>query len=315
VRRRRALTLVGAAVAPLLLVLAACSSASSGGAASAGATPTVSGAFGTKPTITLPSGAAPSTLQTTVVSQGSGAKVVKGDLLIANYSGELWRNGTVFDTSFGKQPASFAIGTGQVIPGWDKSLVGQTAGSRMLLVIPPADGYGSSGQSAAGIKGDDTLVFVVDIIASVNPKASASGTPGAALPPTLPAVSTASGQPTVTVPKTAAPSGLVIKTVVQGTGQALAKNDLAILQYTGMLWRTGKTFDSSWQRGVPIGITVAGGQAIKGFDLALPGIKVGSRVLLIIPPADGYGAAGNTQAGINGTDVMVFVVDVVGTYH
>ena len=52
----------------------------------------------------------------------------------------------------------------QVIPGWDKGLVGQTVGSRVMLVIPPSDGYGSAGQSDAGIKGTDTLVFVVDIV-------------------------------------------------------------------------------------------------------------------------------------------------------
>jgi peptidylprolyl isomerase len=55
---------------------------------------------------------------------------------------------------------------GQVIPGWDKGLVGQTVGSRVLLVIPPADGYGSAGSPQANIKGTDTLVFVVDILAA-----------------------------------------------------------------------------------------------------------------------------------------------------
>ncbi len=314
--RRRLVALVGAAVVLTLLVLSACSGGSSGGGSgNAAALPTVTGAFGASPTVKLPSGTPPTTLQTVVLSKGTGAKVVKGDLLVANYSGELWRTGKVFDASFGKQPAAFPIGTGQVIPGWDKALVGQTVGSRMLLVIPPADGYGSAGQSDAGITGTDTLVFVVDLIASVPGNASATGTPAAPLPATLPQVSTNTGKPTVTIPKTAAPSGLVVKTVIQGTGQPLAKNDLAILQYVGVLWRTGKEFDSSWSRGTPIGLTIGAGEAIKAFDTALPGVKVGSRVLIVVPPADGYGSAGNTQAGIKGTDVMVFVVDVVGTYH
>ena len=59
-----------------------------------------------------------------------------------------------------------------MIPGWDKGLVGQTVGSRVLLVIPPSDAYGSAGQSQAGIKGTDTLVFVVDIISAVTPGAA-----------------------------------------------------------------------------------------------------------------------------------------------
>ena len=62
-------------------------------------------------------------------------------------------------------PVEFPIGAGQVIKGWDNGLLGQKVGSRVLLVIPPADGYGDAGQGET-IKGDDTLVFVVDILAA-----------------------------------------------------------------------------------------------------------------------------------------------------
>jgi peptidylprolyl isomerase len=51
-----------------------------------------------------------------------------------------------------------------VIPGWDKGLEGHTVGSRVMLSIPPADGYGSAGNTEAKINGSDYLVFVVDII-------------------------------------------------------------------------------------------------------------------------------------------------------
>ena len=57
---------------------------------------------------------------------------------------------------------------GAVVFGSDQGLVGQTVGSRVLLVVPPKDAYGSAGQSQAGIKGTDTLVFVVDIISAVS---------------------------------------------------------------------------------------------------------------------------------------------------
>ena len=56
------------------------------------------------------------------------------------------------------------IGVGQLVPGFDKGIVGQPVGSRVLLVLPPAEGYGKQGQAQAGIKGTDTLVFVVDIL-------------------------------------------------------------------------------------------------------------------------------------------------------
>jgi len=60
----------------------------------------------------------------------------------------------------------FVIGKGQVITGWDKALVGQKVGSRVLVVVPPSEGYGKDGNQQAGIKGTDTLVFVVDILAA-----------------------------------------------------------------------------------------------------------------------------------------------------
>ena len=59
----------------------------------------------------------------------------------------------------------FPLGQGQVIKGWDSGLAGQKVGSRVLLVIPPAEGYGTAG-SPPKIAGTDTLVFVVDILAA-----------------------------------------------------------------------------------------------------------------------------------------------------
>ena len=100
-----------------------------------------------------------------------------------------------------------------------------------------------------------------------------------------------------------------------GPGTAVAKGDLLVVQYVGKLWRTGKTFDASWLRGAPVGFTIGVGQVIPGWDTGLVGKKVGSRVLLVLPPKDGYGSAGNTQAGIKGTDTLVFVVDLLGAFH
>jgi peptidylprolyl isomerase len=88
------------------------------------------------------------------------------------YVGVNWRTQKVFDSSWARnQPYSTPIGVGDVIKGWDIGLVGQTVGSRVLLVIPPADGYGSVGNSSADIEGTDTLVFVVDIIAAAGRQA------------------------------------------------------------------------------------------------------------------------------------------------
>jgi peptidylprolyl isomerase len=98
--------------------------------------------------------------------QGSGPAIRKGQLFVAQYVGVLWRTGKEFDSSWDRgQPVGFPIGVGRVIAGWDEKLVGVQAGSRVLLVLPPSKGYGPQGEPTAGIKGDDTLVFVVDVLA------------------------------------------------------------------------------------------------------------------------------------------------------
>jgi FKBP-type peptidyl-prolyl cis-trans isomerase len=132
-----------------------------------GTLPTVAAKAGTAPTVTFPSASPPGALVSRTLVKGGGPKVAKGEYVIAQYAGYIWRTKKVFGSSWSTgSPFGFVIGATpeQVIPGWDKGLVGQTVGSRVMLSIPPAQGYGSSGASQAGIKGNDTLLFVVDII-------------------------------------------------------------------------------------------------------------------------------------------------------
>ncbi len=106
-------------------------------------------------------------LQSATLIQGDGATVEKGQLLVVNYLGQVYKGKKPFDESYSRgQPASFPIGTGGVIPGWDKALVGAKLGSRLMLSIPPEEGYGKAGNKQAGIKGTDTLFFVVDLLAA-----------------------------------------------------------------------------------------------------------------------------------------------------
>ena len=106
-------------------------------------------------------------LDTTLI-KGDGPAVTSGQTIAVNYLGQVYDAKAPFDESYSatKNPASFSIGVGQVVPGWDKELVGKTVGSRVILSIPPADGYGDKGNESAGIKGTDTLFFVVDILAA-----------------------------------------------------------------------------------------------------------------------------------------------------
>jgi peptidylprolyl isomerase len=327
--RRRPLLLLAAAVVPML-VLAGCGKSSgdpNGGGSStssnapsptgtwSGDLPTVDGAFGSQPTITMPKTAAPTDLQVKVLKQGDGATLAKGDLAVVKYVGAIWNTGKVFDSSFAHGGVvGFPIGVGQVIAGWDEGLVGQKVGSRVLLVIPPDKGYGSSGQQQAGISGTDTLVFAVDVIGAHAGNESASGT---ATPPQddgVPGVTVTSGKPTITVPPGAAPNKLIVYPVITGNGPKVQKGDTIIAQYVGVVWRNGKQFDASWDRGQPVAVPIGKGQVIKGWDEGLVGQTVGSRVVLVLPPDYAYGAKGNPPQ-IKPTDTLVFAVDILAAYH
>lgn len=126
--------------------------------------PTVALADDGAPTITVPEGEPPAELVVQPLIQGTGPVVESGQTITVHYTGVLYADGTVFDSSWeGGAPTTFEIGTGAVIPGWDEGLVGQTVGSQILLVIPPAKAY-PEGSPDGSITGEDTLVFVVDIL-------------------------------------------------------------------------------------------------------------------------------------------------------
>ncbi len=283
--------------------------------AASGQLPTVDGGFGEVPTVTIPDSDPPDSLKTKVLVKGDGATVASGDVLVVDYLGQIWKSGGSFDSSFERgQPVGFGIGVGQVIPGWDKALVGQTVGSRVLLVVPPADGYGSAGQPDAGIAGDDTLVFVVDILGTHAKNETAKGTPSPTEDDSLPAVTILPKEPEISIPPGDAPPKFFATAVVTGKGPKVKKGDVVVVQYLGKIWKTGKVFDSTWDRGQPAAFPIGIGGVIAGWDNGLVGQRVGSRLLLVIPPADGYGSAGQPDAGIAGDDTLVFAVDILGAY-
>jgi peptidylprolyl isomerase len=295
-------------------------SATATGSASASSSPTAdtytsvtaSGKFGAAPTVTIPAVAGNGPLYTKTVIQGTGPVLTTADSLLGNFVMYDWSGtthkeiGSTFSTG---KPTLF---TGQLLPGLEKALIGQKTGSRVLAVIPPADAFGSTGNSQIGVKATDTVIFVIDMVqpiantASVTGKQTTNG--GGALPTVTPETGKA---PVITIPSSAAPKTLQVKTLVKGTGPVVKKGQSLVVQYTGVNWRTKKTFDASWLHGSPFQTPIGTGQVISGWDKGLVGQTVGSRVLLVIPPADGYGKTGSTSAGIKGTDTLVFVVDIL----
>jgi peptidylprolyl isomerase len=303
-------------IAPLLLVplaLAGCSSSSSPPAASAKVS--VTGSFNKPPLVRIPAQKAGGRLDVRTVIHGHGPALTSTDALVGNYAVYIW-SGTghkLAQSTYSSVPALFA---GRLLPGLQAALRNQKIGSRVLAVIPPKDGYGSQGNAQGGVKPTDTLVFVIDLLKAYPANATASGKTVSAGGHGLPTVA-AGTPPAIKVPDSKPPAKLEAKTLIEGSGPAITKGQYVIVQYSGVNWRTGKIFDSSWSHGAPFGFVIGAtpSQVIPGWDHGLLGKKVGSRVLLSIPPADGYGKQGSAQAGIKGTDTLVFVVDILGSYN
>lgn len=277
----------------------------------------VTGGFGATPKLSIPSKPAPATLTQQTLVQGGGAKVAKGDTLIANYLGETWKpkagKPDVFDSSFKRgSPAGFVIGTGAVIPGWDKTLVGKKLGSRVLITVPPADGYGSSGQPSVGISGTDTLVFVVDLVAQYAPDASAPGTAVATLPKRgLPKIVNVPGkQPRIiSTAGVKAPTKPTSTLLVSGRGPKIDPAKSLVLQLVQTDLATGEKTQSSWGKAPQ----VVAARSVLGVADTLASQRVGARALVLLP-ATSASPATPTQPARPAAPATVLIVDVVGQF-
>ena len=279
--------------------------------------PTVGGVFAKSATIAT-SGTPSGKLVVNTVTKGTGAVIGNGDTAIADVLVKDWNTGkTVSDSYSSKAPL---VGSpGGMIPALKAAVLGRAIGSRMLVVAPPADAASQlaaseaqSGSTSLGVGAKDTLVMVVDITGAVNSKGQASGTAAKSVPASLPVVNACDAKAaTITIAKGAtAPTALQSAVLVKGNGPKVASGQTIIAQYTGVTWADGKVFDSSWNDGGAASFEIGVGQVIKGWDQALVGQTVGSRVEIVIPPSLGYGAT--AQGSIPANSTLVFVVDILG---
>ncbi|GMA30522.1 FKBP-type peptidyl-prolyl cis-trans isomerase [Litorihabitans aurantiacus] len=128
----------------------------------------------------------------------------------------------------------------------------------------------------------------------------------------LPSASGSFGdKPVLEFPDGGAPAELAVAVLEQGTGEEVQAGQSIDVNYYGQVWN-GRMFDNSYDRGSSIQFPIGVGAVIAGWDDALVGKQIGSRVLVSIPPHLGYGERGMPAAGIGGTDTLVFVVDILG---
>jgi peptidylprolyl isomerase len=272
--------------------------------------PGVTGSFGTDPVITIPSGSPSADLVVQTLIPGNGPVVDPSDYVLFNVEGKVWAGDReVVDSFTDRQPQGLPLAS--AIPAW-RHLAGQRVGSRVLMVVPPRYGFGRQGDPQANIMGTDTLVFVFDVVGVVGHGAHAEGTAVPYQPgPDRPAVSWRASGPVITVPsKAAPPKNLVSQLLIRGHGRPILNGQTIVAQYSGVVWSSGKVFDSSWQRGIPESFVLGSGQVLPGWEQGLGGVPVGSRVLLTIPPSLGYGQAGDPP-DVSSNSTIVFVIDIL----
>jgi peptidylprolyl isomerase len=266
----------------------------------------VTGGYGEAPKVKVDSPWAIDKTRTKVLQAGKGQVVGEGQSVEVNYYGVNGRTGKKFDESFSRgQPIAFSLA--QVVPGFSKGLVGQRQGSRVLIAMPGKDGYDAmGGNPQAGIEVGDTLIFVVDLV-----DVQLAGPEGTTVQPKagLPTVTDKGGKPEITIPESAPPTALQVQPLIKGKGKKVGANDTITFNYSWVRWSDGKVLEETYG-GKPASTQLSG--LLPGMAKGLKGQTVGSRVLLVIPPADGY-PDGNATPSIKPGETLVIVVDLLFT--
>ncbi len=331
VRRGRRVTAIACtALVPAVLLLGACgddastaddaattaSAATSTSAPSSGILNQISVEEGSSsaaaPTLHLPQ--VPMTVaqpEHRVLREGTGAQISADQKVVTKYLLVNARDGKPRATMWSDKPVTLPIGQ---IPQFE-SLIGQKIGSRLLLAIPASEAVGSAGDEQLDIKASDTLLYVLEPVSATAPLKTAQGTavPPRAGVPTVTMPSKPNEPAKISVPKGDPPAETVAQPLIIGDGPRVVAGQTVRVTYTGVTWRKpGTPFDYSGKQ--PQGYVefpVGTGQLIKAWDEHIVGQTVGSRLVLVVPPKDGYGSTGNPDGSITGTDTLVFVIDIL----
>ena len=248
-----------------------------------------------KPLVTIPPSSPPTQLIIEDLVVGSGSSVDVGDFLIMDYVGVSYSTGLQFDASWDRgSPFPFELGAGRVIQGWDQGIVGMAVGGRRSLTIPSDLAYGENGSGSGSIGPNETLIFVVDLLASV---------PADLVKPTEELILESTIE-------------LQTNDLSKGSGAVVQPGNVVYIHYVGVSASSGEQFDSSWDRGRTefIGYISGAGNVIEGLDQGLLGMQVGGRRTVVIPPDLAYGENGAGDGLIAPNETLIFTVDLLGTH-
>ncbi len=308
--RRLALALV----TPLLLTALAACGGDDGGNAQSGAgidSLKVEGDVGSEPNVTWDGQVSVSKIESDTLIEGDGAELGDGDQVLAHiWIGNGFTQKEAFNTYKDKKPELLTDDKSQLSKMFLAAIDGHTIGSRVLVAAPADDAFGEGGNPQLGIANKDTVVMVVDLTSGVldAPAGTAKDSPAWA-PKIVDKDDVPEKLDFTGTPEPA--SYLRVGTLVAGQGAKVEKGQTIVVDYLGQVYGNDKgPFDASFST-EPASFQIGTGNVIKGWDQALVGKAVGSRLVLSIPPDLGYGKKGNKDAGIKGTDTLYFVVDIL----
>ena len=270
---------------------------------------TVTGTLDEQPTVSFPTPISADFVQAKMIVEGNGPVFTGRNLVEFEFAGYNGGSGSLIQQSSftGTDIQSGFFGPDQV-PNFCNALAGAKEGSRVVAILPPDQAHDSQGVPALGVGPDDSFVFVIDLKKVYLAKATGDAVAAEAGLPTV--VTTSEGVPGVTIPSTPAPTELKISQLIRGSGPVVELGQKVTMHYSGFLWDTSEKFDSSWDGGEPTQFQLQEGALIEGFLSAVIGQTVGSQVIAVIPPAQGYGETGAGSIPPGAT--LVFVIDILG---
>ncbi|MEX2985093.1 FKBP-type peptidyl-prolyl cis-trans isomerase [Streptomyces sp. C36] len=320
---KNARRLAAALAVPVLLLTASACGSDDGG--SSDAKVTVEGKFGEKPEISVPKDTKPADkLVVKTLTEGTGAKAEKGSFVRLDFAGQTMKDNKPLGGTWATQDKSGSKGPRRQMvqqlgqPSQEMpakvldAVIGQKAGSRIEVEGTAKALIGDQLNPQAGVKPEDGLVWVIDVVGAqkVDPKAEVKGEqakPEEGMPEVK---ANAQKAADITIPKdTKPPTDLKDQVLIKGSGPEIKAGDGLIAQYTGVKWEDGKKFDSSWDHSGATAFQIGTGSVVQGWDKGLVGKHVGDRVELVIPPKFGYGGQPGSELDKN---TLVFVVDIVG---